>query len=75
MSIKQYMHLILGVLADLRVIGTVIVCIFVISFAKYITTYKKKPPKPKKKKAAPEPAPAAPAEAAPAEENSEESEE
>ena len=74
MSIKQYMHLILGVLSDLRVIGTVIVCILVISFAKYITTYKKKPPKPKKKKAAPEPAPAQ-TEAAPAQEASEETEE
>lgn len=75
MSIKQYMHLILGVLSDLKVIGTVIVCILVITFAKYITTYKKKPPKPKKKKAAPEPAPAAPAEAAAPAENTEESEE
>ncbi len=67
------MHLILGVLADLRVIGTVVVCIFVICFAKYITTYKKKPPKPKKKKTVAEPAPA-PKEEAPAEENTEETE-
>lgn len=74
MSIKEYMHLILGVLSDLRVIGTVIVCILVVTFAKYITTYKKRPPRPKVKKAAPEPA-SAPKEAAPAEENSEETEE
>jgi len=65
MNIKEYLHIILGVLKDLRVIGTVLVCLLVIEFAKYITTYKKRPPRPKiKKTAAPAPAPA---EAAPAE--------
>ena len=37
--------LILQVLKDFRVIGTVIVMILVIKFAKFITTYKKKPRK------------------------------
>ena len=57
MTIKDYIPVILGVLKDFRVLGTVIVMILVIEFAKYVTTYKKKPPKPKGKKAA-KPAPA-----------------
>ncbi len=57
MTIKDYIPVILGVLKDFRVIGTVIVMILVIQFAKFVTTYKKKPPKPKGKKA-PKPAPA-----------------
>ena len=55
MAIKDYIPLILGVLKDFRVIGTVIVMILVIEFAKFVTTYRKKPPKPKGKKAAPAP--------------------
>ena len=54
MAIKGYLSVILGVLKDFRVIGTVIVMILVIEFAKYVTSYKKKPPKPKKGKAAKE---------------------
>ena len=57
MTIKDYFPVIFGVLKDFRVIGTVIVMIIVIEFAKFVTTYKKKPPKPKGKKA-PKPAPA-----------------
>ena len=57
MAIKDYFPVILGVLKDFRVIGTVIVMILVIEFAKYVTTYRKKPPKTKGKKA-PKPAPA-----------------
>ena len=52
MTIKDYFPVILGVLKDFRVIGTVIVMILVIEFAKFVTTYRKKPPKPKNKKAA-----------------------
>jgi len=52
MTIKDYIPVILGVLKDFRVIGTVIVMILVIEFAKFVTTYRKKPPKPKGKKAA-----------------------
>ena len=55
MTIKDYIPVILGVLKDFRVIGTVIVMILVIEFAKFVTTYRKKPPKPKGKKAAPAP--------------------
>ena len=51
MTIKDYIPVILGVLKDFRVIGTVIVMILVIEFAKFVTTYRKKPPKPKGKKA------------------------
>ena len=65
MTIKDYFPVIFGVLKDFRVIGTVIVMIIVIEFAKFVTTYKKKPPKPKKGKA-PKPAPA-PKEEKPAE--------
>lgn len=57
MTIKDYIPLILGVLKDFRVIGTVIVMILVIEFAKFVTTYRKKPSKPKNKKA-PKAAPA-----------------
>lgn len=57
MTVKEYFPVIFGVLKDLRVIGTVIVMIIVIEFAKFVTTYKKKPAKPKGKKA-PKPAPA-----------------
>ena len=57
MAIKEYLSVILGVLKDFRVIGTVIVMLLVIEFAKFVTTYKKKPPKAKGKKA-PKAAPA-----------------
>ena len=57
MTIKDYFPVIFGVLKDFRVIGTVIVMILVIEFAKFVTTYKKKPPKAKAKKAAAAPAP------------------
>ena len=57
MAIKDYIPVILGVLKDFRVIGTVIVMILVIEFAKFVTTYRKKPPKPKAKKGAAAPAP------------------
>ncbi len=56
MTIKEYFPVILGVLKDFRVIGTVIVMILVIQFAKFVTTYRKKPPKPKVKKGAAAPA-------------------
>ena len=65
MTIKEYFSVIFGVLKDFRVIGTVIVMIIVNEFAKFVTTYKKKPPKPKKGKT-PKPAPA-PKEEKPAE--------
>ena len=58
MTVKELFPVIFGVLKDLRVIGTVIVMLAVIEFSKFVTTYKKKPPKPKAKKAAaPAPAP------------------
>ena len=47
MTVKEYFPVIFGVLKDFRVIGTVIVMIIVIEFAKFVTTYKKKPAKPK----------------------------
>lgn len=48
---KELLPVILKVLADFRVIGTVVVMLFVIEFTKFVTTYKKRPPKPKKVKA------------------------
>ena len=66
MTIKDYFPIIFGVLKDFRVIGTVIVMILVIECAKFVTTYKKKPPKPKKGKE-PKAAPAPKAEEKPAE--------
>lgn len=62
MSIKDYIPIILGVIKDFRVIGTVVAMIIVIEFAKYVTTYRKKPPKPKKSKVVAAPAPAKPEE-------------
>ena len=50
MTIGQYISLFLSVLKDFRVIITVVVMIFVIEFAKFVTTYRKRPPKPKKSK-------------------------
>ena len=57
MAISELIPVIIGVLKDFRVIGTVIAMILVIEFAKCVTTYRKKPPKKKGKKAA-KPAPA-----------------
>lgn len=57
MGVSEYIKLILNVLKDFRVIITVVLMILVIEFAKFITSYRKKPPKPKKVKA-PKEAPA-----------------
>ena len=61
MTMKELFPVIFSVLKDFRVIGTVIVMLLVIEFSKFVTTYKKKPPKPKNKKT-PKPAPAPKAE-------------
>lgn len=50
MSIADYFKLILNVLKDWRVIVTVVVVILIVEFAKFITTYRKKPSVPKAKK-------------------------
>ncbi len=49
----------MGVITDIRVIITIVAALFIIEFAKFVTSYKKKPPRPKKVKApkAPPPAP------------------
>ena len=71
MKLTDYLPIILGVLKSPIVIGTVIAMLIVISFAKYVCNYTKKPPKTKSKKnivaSAQNPAPA--------EENSEATEE
>jgi len=54
---KEIFPLIIKVLADFRVIATVVVMLMVIEFTKFVTTYKKRPPRPKKTKAKPAPAP------------------
>jgi len=59
MNSTNYVHIIIGVIKDVRVIGTVVAMLLIVEFAKYVTTYKKKAPKPKVKKvSAPKPAPA-----------------
>lgn len=73
MKFKDYLPIILNVLKDGKVIGTAIVMLLVIAFAKYIINYTKKPKKPKVKKA-PKPAPAPKAEGESGEEGGEESE-
>ena len=50
MKLNEYLPIILGVLKSPIVIGTVIAMLIVISFAKYVCNYTKKPPKPKGKK-------------------------
>ena len=59
----NYVQLILGVIKDIRVIATIIAALFIVEFAGFVASYRKKAPKPKKAKAAK--APPAPA-AAPA---------
>ena len=57
----NYLQLIMGVIKDFRVIATIVAALMVIEFAKFVTSYKKKPPKakkPKAVKAAPPPPPA-----------------
>jgi hypothetical protein len=73
MSFKEYFSLIFSVLKDFRVIGTIAVMIIVIEFAKFVTTYKKKPPRPRKRKAPKSSPPQAPEEKK--EENAESEEE
>lgn len=63
MTFKDYIPIILGVLKDFRVIGTVIAMLLVVAFSKYIINYTKKPKVPKQKKApAPKKEPPKPAE-------------
>lgn len=50
MKLSEYLPIILEVLKSPIVIGTVIAMLIVISFAKYVCNYTKKPPKPKGKK-------------------------
>lgn len=47
MKLNEYLPIILEVLKSPFVIGTVIAMLIVISFAKYVCNYRKKPPKPK----------------------------
>ena len=59
----NYIQLILGVIKDIRVIATIVAALFIIEFAGFVASYRKKAPKPKKAKpakAAPPPKPAAP---------------
>ncbi len=55
----NYVKLVMGVITDIRVIITIVAALFIIEVAKFVTSYKKKPPRPKKAKApkAPPPAP------------------
>lgn len=57
MIMKDLFPVIFKVLGDFRVIGTVIVMLLVIEFTKFVTTYKKRPPRPKKAKTKAPPAP------------------
>lgn len=71
MSIKDFFALLLKVVSDWHVIVTVVGMLFMMWFANFILTYRKRPPKPKAKKEAK----AAPAEEAPAAEETEAAEE
>ena len=52
MKLTDYLPIIAQVLKSPIVIGTVIAMLIVISFAKYVCNYRKKPPKTKKNKVA-----------------------
>ena len=69
MSVSEYIHVILSVLKDFKVIITVVLMILIVAFAKYITNYKKKA---KKKIVKVKPAPAPAPEKQESEENKEE---
>ena len=47
----NYVQLVMGVITDIRVIGTIVAALFIVEFAKFVTSYKKKPARPKKPKA------------------------
>lgn len=73
MKLQDFLNIVLQILTNWFVIGTVVAMLLIISFANYVIRYKRKPKKKKKKNLA-EKAPPKPPKPAPAEGEGEASE-
>ena len=73
MKLQDFLNIVLQILTNWFVIGTVVAMLLIISFANYVIRYKRKPKKKKKKNLA-EKAPPKPPKPAPAESSEGESE-
>ena len=74
MKFQQFLNIVLQILTNWYVLGTLIAMLLIISFANYVIRYKKKPKKKKKKNTAEAPKPKKPATPPPEAENNEASE-
>ena len=78
MKLQDFFYIVLQILTNWYVIGTVVAMLLIISFANYVIRYKRKPKKKKKKnlaeKAPPKPPKPAPAESSEGEEEGEKEE-
>ncbi|MBO4856917.1 MAG: OadG family protein [Treponema sp.] len=77
MKFQEFLQIVLQILTNWFVLGTLIAMLLIIAFANYVIRYKKKPKKKKKKnlaEAAPKPKKPAPAETTENEESEEEKE-
>ena len=74
MKFQQFLNIVLQILTNWYVLGTLIAMLLIISFANYVIRYKKKPKKKKKKNVAEAPKPKKPATPPPEAENNEASE-
>ena len=77
MKFQEFLNIVLQILTNWYVLGTLITMLLIIAFANYVIRYKKKPKKKKKKnlaEAAPKPKKPAPAETTENEESEEEKE-
>ena len=77
MKFQDFLQIVLQILTNWYVLGTLIAMLLIIAFANYVIRYKKKPKKKKKKnlaEAAPKPKKPAPAETTENEESEEEKE-
>ena len=73
MKLQDFLNIVLQILTNWFVIGTVVAMLLIISFANYVIRYKRKPKKKKKKNLA-EKAPPKPPKPAPAESSESEAE-
>ena len=77
MKFQEFLNIVLQILTNWYVLGTLIAMLLIIAFANYVIRYKKKPKKKKKKnvaETAPKPKKPAPAETTENEESEEEKE-
>ena len=74
MKFQEFLQIVLQILTNWYVLGTLIAMLLIIAFANYVIRYKKKPKKKKKKNTAEAPKPKKPATPPPEAENNEASE-